>query len=218
MLDVTRSKSRRLATLLAFCGFLALAGASSQTPEEEKASIEKDYGLSDSDFSLGVTRFGSPSKLRDAHEFAKQRSETIDTVFRGIQDYGSLDDYKNGISQELTPQKYRAYKARISLCRSDWAQCADNEQLVRNYSRWVNVQTDCQMAAEGQARYGNPVWPWGSFGSFYEGKLYVTSGIAVAVEPDAQFQNGFGAMAHSRVTCAYDLRAQRVITVNISPR
>ena len=27
---------------------------------------------------------------------------------------------------------------------------------------------------------------------------YVTSGIAIAIEPDAQFQNGFGAMVRSR--------------------
>jgi len=41
---------------------------------------------------------------------------------------------------------------------------------------------------------------------------------AVAIEPDAQFQNGFGAMAHSRVTCTYDLRAGKVIDVAITRR
>ena len=103
-------------------------------------------------------------------------------------------------------------------CRSDWTKCADNEELVNKYSGWSLAQVNCKSKATEQAQYGNPVWPWFAFGSFYIGKEYVASGIAIAIEPDAQFQNGFGAMVHSRVTCTYDLRAQRVISVDISAR
>jgi hypothetical protein len=56
------------------------------------------------------------------------------------------------------------------------------------------------------------------FGSFYRGNNYITSGIAVAIEDDAQFQNMYGAMVHSEVRCTYDLKAKRVIDVVISER
>jgi hypothetical protein len=103
-------------------------------------------------------------------------------------------------------------------CRYDWKKCTDNGQLVNHYSDWTHVQVECKHAANDQAKYGNPEWPWGAFGSFYKGDNYITSGIAVAVEPDAQFSNGFGAMVHSRVTCRYDLGAKLVTDVLISPR
>jgi hypothetical protein len=103
-------------------------------------------------------------------------------------------------------------------CRADWIKCADNEQLVNQYSAWSRVQVECEMAANDQAKYGSPDWPRHYFGSFYKGNNYVTSGVAVAIEPDAQFSNGYGAMVHSRVTCTYDLRTKQVSDVDISPR
>ncbi|MGC1592012.1 MAG: hypothetical protein WA770_18105, partial [Pseudolabrys sp.] len=54
------------------------------------------------------------------------------------------------------------------------------------------------------------------FQSFNEGKTYVESGLAVAIEPDARFQNAGGTLVRSRVTCTYDLRAQRVVNVVVS--
>jgi hypothetical protein len=102
------------------------------------------------------------------------------------------------------------------LCRSDWTKCADNEQLVNSYSDWSLVKVRCKRAANDSAKYGNPDWPWFSFGTFYKENNYVTSGIAVAIEPDAQFSNGFGAMVHSKVICTYDLRAKRVTNVAVS--
>jgi hypothetical protein len=82
------------------------------------------------------------------------------------------------------------------LCRSDWIKCSDNEQLVNNYRDWSDVQVDCKYAANDRAKYGKPDWPWFPFGTFYKGNNYVTSGMVVAVEPDAQFSNGFGAMVY----------------------
>lgn len=103
-------------------------------------------------------------------------------------------------------------------CRSDWTKCADNGQLVNHYSDWTHVQRECKNAANDRAKYGDPDWPWFPFGSFHEGNNYVISGIAIAIEPDAQFSNGFGAKVHSRVACTYNLRAKRVTDVSISPR
>jgi hypothetical protein len=79
------------------------------------------------------------------------------------------------------------------------------------------VQFECKQEADKQARYKTE-WPSIPFGAFLKGKQYVTSGTAIAIEPDAQFQNGFGAMVRSRVTCTYDLQAQRVMSVDISAR
>jgi hypothetical protein len=103
-------------------------------------------------------------------------------------------------------------------CQTDWTKCADNEQLVNSYKDWSLAQVKCKREANNQVRYGSPVWPWLSFSTFHTGNDYVTSGIAIAIEPDAQFQNGFGAMVHSRVICTYDLRTKLVVEVSISPR
>lgn len=103
-------------------------------------------------------------------------------------------------------------------CRLNWTKCADNEQLVNNYSQWDHVRYHCEQEATDEAKYGTPKWPWYSFGTFLKGNKYISSGVAVAIEPDAQFSNGFGALVHSRVICSYDLRAQRVISVDVSPR
>jgi hypothetical protein len=73
-----------------------------------------------------------------------------------------------------------------------------------------------RIAAIEAAKYGTPTWPFVPFQSFNEGKTYVESGLAVAIEPDARFQNAGGTMVRSRVTCTYDLRAQRVVNVAVS--
>ena|ERR1035437_6106157 len=31
-----------------------------------------------------------------------------------------------------------------TACDSDWRKCADNEQLVNNYSRWTSVKVECK--------------------------------------------------------------------------
>ena len=87
---------------------------------------------------------------------------------------------------------------------------------MNQYSGWSLTKVECKQAANDRAKYGSPEWPWLAFSTFYKGNNYVTSGIAVAIERDAQFSNGFGAMVHSRVTCTYDLRAKRVTDVDVS--
>jgi hypothetical protein len=108
--------------------------------------------------------------------------------------------------------------AQDDACRYDWTKCVNNEQLVNHYSDWSHVQVECKHAANDRAKYGNPNWPWGYFETFRGGNDYVTSGVAIAVEPDVQFSNGFGGMVRSRVTCTYDLRAKRVTNVDVSAR
>jgi hypothetical protein len=59
-------------------------------------------------------------------------------------------------------------------------------------------------------QYGSPKWPWLPFSTFQKGKDYVTRGIAILIEPDAQLQNMHGAMMHAEVLCYYDLHSKRV--------
>jgi hypothetical protein len=70
-----------------------------------------------------------------------------------------------------------------------------------------------------RAQYGDPKFPWlFPFSTFYKGDQYLKTGIAILIEKDAQYQNGFGAMVHSEVKCTYDLRAKQVLNIEISPR
>jgi hypothetical protein len=101
-------------------------------------------------------------------------------------------------------------------CKSDWHLCTDNADLVNNYSGIISAQTDSKYEATKLARYGDPKIPFFSFGTFYKGDGYVKTGIMVLLEKNAQFQNGFGAMVHSTVTCRYDLARKQVLDTNVS--
>jgi hypothetical protein len=104
-------------------------------------------------------------------------------------------------------------------CKSNWTLCIDNADLVNNYIESNPIaQVDCQIQAEQSAKYGDPKFPSLAFDTFHVGNDYVRTGIATLIEPNAQFQNGFGAMVHSEVTCTYDLRAKHVLSVDVSPR
>ena len=129
---------------------------------------------------------------------------------------GSISSGNKTDTSNKTDSRNQA--AQEGSCHSDWTKCADNEHLVNYYSDWSLVKVMCNQAANDRAKYGNPDWPWFPFGTFFTGNNYVISGIAIAVERDAQFSNGFGAMVHSQVTCRYDLRAKKVTNVDISPR
>ncbi|HWK96210.1 MAG TPA: hypothetical protein VNR39_12390 [Pseudolabrys sp.] len=103
-------------------------------------------------------------------------------------------------------------------CRVDWRQCADNSDMANNFNGWVDVKVQCQRQADDRAKYGSPKWPWLAFSSFLGGSDYVKTGQVTAIEPDAQFQNGFGAWVRSRVVCRYDLNAGKVTDVFIMER
>jgi hypothetical protein len=101
-------------------------------------------------------------------------------------------------------------------CSSNWSKCGDNADLVNNWSGISSAQVSCQSEAENRAQYGTPKWPWLSFSSFYPGTNYVPAGKVILIEPDAQFQNGFSALVHSKVWCLYDLRAKTVTDVAVA--
>jgi hypothetical protein len=102
-------------------------------------------------------------------------------------------------------------------CKSDWRLCSDNADLINNFGDITRGQSYCKIEAEKLAKYGTPKFPWLAFSTFHKGSDYVKTGIAVLLEKDAQFQNGFGAMVHSTVTCRYDLNRQEVLDASVAP-
>jgi hypothetical protein len=88
--------------------------------------------------------------------------------------------------------------------------------MANNYEGWHNAQFYCKEEAKKLARFGTPEFPrLFYFGTFNKGEDYATSGIAVLHEKEARYQNAFGAMAHVRVTCRYNLRTKNVIDVSV---
>jgi DNA-directed RNA polymerase subunit RPC12/RpoP len=129
-----------------------------------------------------------------------------------------------GSSEDSTK---KAKEAANPTCVSNWHLCKDSADFVDHFNGkmgdhddwdWNGIGIQCKDAAEAEARYGSPVWPSMSFGHYHAGDDYVRSGVAVAFEPDAQFQNGFGAMVHSHVTCQYDLSAGKVLNVDVDQK
>lgn len=103
-------------------------------------------------------------------------------------------------------------------CKSDWKLCADNADLMNNFNGVSRVTVECKIAAQKLAKYGEPKFPWLSFGTFLTGNAYVKTGIVTAIEKEAQFQNGFGAWANSSVVCKYDLNSGKIVDVVISQK
>lgn len=100
-------------------------------------------------------------------------------------------------------------------CRSDWTKCETNGDVVKNHKAMITARNECKDAAERQARFGSPEWPWFAFRSFRPGDDAPKKGVVTLIEPEAKFSNQFGAMARVIVSCTYSLRENMVLNVNI---
>jgi hypothetical protein len=124
-------------------------------------------------------------------------------------------------SASKAPAETTPVASAVSPCHQDWKRCDTNASLVNNYEGYSGVRSQCEEEATKEANYGTPkfpsFWSGGSFASFRGGSDYVTTGIVTAIEPDAQFSNGFGAMVHSTVTCIYDLGSGTVRSIVVTP-
>lgn len=101
-------------------------------------------------------------------------------------------------------------------CKSNWRLCSDNADLINHFTDISRGQVGCEIEAKKLAKYGDPKFPSFYFSTFHRGNEYIKTGIVTLIEPDAQFQNAFGAMVHSTVTCTYDLNSDRVLNVTIN--
>jgi len=109
-------------------------------------------------------------------------------------------------------------KTPLSGCQADWRSCTTNLEVMNTWNGWSHVRGECKDAATAKAKYGDPKWPWFAFTSYLDSISFVKEGRALLVERDAQFQNGFGAMAHVQVLCSYDLAGEKVIDVGWSEK
>jgi hypothetical protein len=100
-------------------------------------------------------------------------------------------------------------------CSQNWHVCKDNTDLMNNYKELIHWRVGCMMAAKEAARFGEPTFPSHYFSSFHGKGDYVGTGFAVLIEPDARYQNGFGAMAHSHVECTYDIAGDKVTNIEV---
>jgi hypothetical protein len=137
-------------------------------------------------------------------------------AFVGIVGHFAKTEEKSSPPSDSTSNPTNAVISVPAGCGSDWKLCSDNSDLVNHWSGWFRVQRECKAEAERHSKYGTPEWPWFAFGRFYEGKNYVTKGIAMAVENEAKFSNGFGAMVKAQVICTYDLTNDTVTDVSIT--
>jgi hypothetical protein len=101
-------------------------------------------------------------------------------------------------------------------CVSDFMKCADNEDIVKNHRSkdGADISIECEWQAKNIARFGEPV---ATFNTFYKGRSYLESGVALLIDKDAKFKNGFGVTHNVRATCLYDLKLD-VATVSIDER
>jgi hypothetical protein len=111
----------------------------------------------------------------------------------------------------------KAAESIQDACREDWHRCKNNAMLVNASKIYVNAVVACKDKADEQARYGHPDLPFLAFGQFYKGDSYLKSGVMILKEPDASFENGFGAMARVTVTCWYDMKNHAVVNMQIEP-
>jgi hypothetical protein len=110
-------------------------------------------------------------------------------------------------------------KAAFESCRADWRKCRDNKAIVYTYAGGadgISPRVACEFAANELAKYGTPEWPGFpaySFNNFYSStsKSALVTGHLILIENEARFQNAFGAMAHVRVTCDYNLNDKTTI-------
>ena len=108
-----------------------------------------------------------------------------------------------------------AEQAVVDACRDDWHRCKDNAMLVNEAHIYASAVVACKQEADQEARYGHPDLPFLAFGHFNSGDSYIKSGVMILREPDAGFQNGFGATARVTVTCWYDMNKQAVVDMQL---
>ena len=185
--------------------------------EEEEAKKQKEEAAAQEQKEEAAAQAQKEEAAAQAlREKAAARKQRLEAAAQKQREEVAAAAQKQKEEAAATAQKQKE-EAAISLCRSDWNKCADNAQLANNNLGYARAQRECKSEATERARYGTPVWLWFSFSTFYKGKEYTTTGTAILIEPDAQFSNAFGAMAHSTVICTYDLRTERVINIDVSP-
>lgn len=130
---------------------------------------------------------------------------SLPTTNFGFDSPSAVDPAPDSSSRDTTPAP-----APENPCVSKWQKCASIDDLFEKYNGIMDARASCKIAADHSAKYGDPKWPgfWsgGAFQRFSTSDDFRKTGLIHLVETEAQFQNGFGAMVHTTVICAYDLK------------
>ena len=106
--------------------------------------------------------------------------------------------------------------AAPATCANDWTKCADNSALARENADWKNVPGLCQKVTEAQLQYGTPQWGPTPFATTLPGNIYITSGKAVAIDPDVKFVSA-DQVLQAKIVCEYDLKLRTVTNLYVLP-
>ncbi|MGY3582405.1 hypothetical protein ACVIGB_000671 [Bradyrhizobium sp. USDA 4341] len=184
-------------------------------------------GVSIAIFVVSATVDGSGRRLEQPQQALADspppQKSTAQMIDEACSAAGAVPNCKDVLTKQMADEAAHPRKLepspviqRAGECKSDWHQCSDNSDLMNHFADITRGMVTCRYAAEKLAKYGSPTFPFFAFGSFLPGSDYARTGIAVLIEKDAQFQNGYGAMAHTSVTCKYDLNTQHVVDVSIA--
>lgn len=240
---VVSKKSRRYSIVL-LIGFAILAGASSESSESQEDRLKSKFNLSSQEFEVGVRKFGSADSLgyaldlaedenislddvesgvrkfgsvysaQNAMELAEKQNLSLDEIENLVAGYGSISDTDEALEKGLSVEEWKSLQAKIDACKDDWAACGDNETLIEHYKGISEAKSACRNATNSSAKYGDPDWGWGFFGTYYTGTKYVETGVVRLIDDRVKIMNGFGAMVNVRVECSYDLtHGSPVITI-----
>ena len=113
-----------------------------------------------------------------------------------------------------TVAEYEANIAERKACQTDWTKCTSQEQLIEDYRNISSIRSLCKREANKRAKYETD-WSWIPFGSYYPNENSVQTGKLTLVDNEVKFQNGFGAFVKTKITCDYDLKADKLLYVNI---
>lgn len=102
-------------------------------------------------------------------------------------------------------------------CRTDYTRCLSVKMLIETYRGMAAARKSCEERTADIAKWSfrftsTPAYTT-YYNSEYELKQIQTEGTLRLLEPDAEFQNGFGAWRRQRLVCYYDLKKSRAIMV-----
>jgi hypothetical protein len=106
----------------------------------------------------------------------------------------------------------------LGNCEADWTKCADNAQLMHTPAIADDMKSKCRESADSQANYRAPLWPADAFATFRSGRDYVESGIIIATEAHAQFEDRQGRVVTPSIACRYDLLTRTVLAIEFTKR
>lgn len=106
-------------------------------------------------------------------------------------------------------------KAAVEACKKDWKRCRSQEDLANNWGGMSTAQARCITASKQMARFGEPDFPWGAFGSLNNSEDSRSSGVIHLYETEAKFKNGFNAPSRVSLECVYNLAGEKVVSVQV---